>query len=460
LAGSTVHDVQSALHVDRLVVGDVGQDQGRLIGTLTIIDAASGDAQASIPFLEADDEVIPLLSQLARAVGLELLGDLPAEAVARLVEPISRDERAYRLYTEGAALLRSREDTDHVAAFRRFEEATTLDPGFAHAHLGIGSVCAEWYFRCVHGDQALIKRAESAFEHALRLRPDLPASMGGLISTSWLAGQHSERCLELGRQAAALGNDHVEGQASYAMGLLLGGLAEDAVIAFERVQALDPANQSAAWFLPIATAWSGAHDRTPGLAEAFFERFGDDDEIYLWKAISHDARGEAGKAKEAFDQALRIQQSPNLYIEFYAGHFYARQGNPSLAEAVWRRGFRRASARVAEFPDHPRLRSLRLTLAASLDEERPFEEDLRYMRASPSVGDQVYASIGLAIAGRREETLSALEAVVRSGWFIGYFHFFEHLLGLSWLQADPRYREVIRRDHAQRAKLRDRYVVT
>ena len=114
---------------------------------------------------------------------MEIIRDLAVDAGERLRGRLDRGEReglgrplaasfeAYDLFLRGSDLLHYSEDQrTYRVALRMFERSIELDPGLAPAHLGIGIVHKERYYRG-WGGMSSLRMAETSFRRALATTP-------------------------------------------------------------------------------------------------------------------------------------------------------------------------------------------------------------------------------------------------------------------------------------------------
>ena len=74
------------------------------------------------------------------------------------------------------------------------------------------------------------------------------------------------------------------------------GPSAKAIPLYERVISMEPSHQGAHFFLAITFAWSGEYARCIEQGETYFYKFGEDPEVHLWVAVSHDALGNVEEA--------------------------------------------------------------------------------------------------------------------------------------------------------------------
>ncbi len=160
----------------------------RRAGSRVRINAQLMDAQTDFPlWSERYDremkDIFEVQDEIARRIAEALRITLsPQEQEAIAAKP-TLNHQAYDLYLNGKSYARRRTRQDLEYALRMFENAVTLDPGFALAHAAIANVCAQNYYH-YHRDSVWTERALTASQRAVGIQPDLPEVQ---VAQAWIA---------------------------------------------------------------------------------------------------------------------------------------------------------------------------------------------------------------------------------------------------------------------------------
>ena len=208
---------------DRSVTaGQVGQELGashvlagslRRIGNRLRINAQLIDATNEFPLWSERydremEDVFAVQDEIAQKIAEALRIKLSPQEQEALAAKPTQSPQAYDLYLRGRNYARRVVRQDLHVALQMYENAVSLDAGFALAHAGIANVCAQYFTHYEKQDQWL-ERAKAAAERA-------SASGGGepeiLLAQAWidLAEGRKESAIEKAR-AAILRDPDVDG---------------------------------------------------------------------------------------------------------------------------------------------------------------------------------------------------------------------------------------------------------
>lgn len=148
--------IARARQADRLVTGTFAQLGGRIRVDVQLVDVSSGRILSGESVEGPSDELLRRIDGLSNALLARLEG--PRSETTRLVDAMTDNLEAYKLYTTGVERAQSLNNPEAISLF---EKALTLDPGFAMAHARIGYVYGVTW--------TLPARAKPHFERALQL---------------------------------------------------------------------------------------------------------------------------------------------------------------------------------------------------------------------------------------------------------------------------------------------------
>lgn len=234
--------IAQQLHVSTILEGSVRKSGERLRVSVQLIRASEGfhlwseryDRDLSDVFAIQDE----ITEQVVRALRL-VLTDQDKEALARTP---TQSVEAYECYLRGrqATYLMSQEAT--TQAIRMFEEAVSLDPGYALAYAGIADASAYSYM--YYGGRAEdLNRADQASQKAMRLGPDYAECRASRGFSASLSKRYDEADQEF-RTALALNPKLYEAWYLFARSCFAQGRLEEAARFFEEAEQLRPEDQS------------------------------------------------------------------------------------------------------------------------------------------------------------------------------------------------------------------------
>lgn len=356
------------LNVEALVVGTFRLSGEIIQATVALLDEEGEEVWTS-RFLEPLSDVFRVQADIAIDVARELRGKLSGEEAENLQRAISESVDAYRLYLRGAAKLHEESFPSNVEATALFEQALELDPELAPAHVGVGAAYSDRYFFGWEGGAGYLSIAKERFRTALDLDPDNARALRGMVRVHWLRGRPLEN-LSLARDLRRSGDLTLEQLSVVAEAYCFGGLASESLPLLQRIIEADPMNVAAHWFLVVASAWAGRFEETIAAGENYFQRFGEDGEVHIWVAMSHQQRGDLDMARRHLERGFEIS-SQSRPQGFLAG-FLLGQGEEERGRELARllmRDFREA---VAASPDQYFVRQSMVVILAALGERRTF----------------------------------------------------------------------------------------
>ncbi len=169
----SIAEIAAELEVDAIMKGSVMRTSGR---TQVNIQLFPGDRDTHLwarSFGRQDENLLALLSDIARAVAAQVDAVLTAGQESRLAAYGSADLAAQEAYLRARYLLSQGKTAEWPETARLLNEAITLDPEFAAAHSALaGAHVLSGFFGLVPPDEAR-ERAEASVQEALSLDPQL-----------------------------------------------------------------------------------------------------------------------------------------------------------------------------------------------------------------------------------------------------------------------------------------------
>jgi eukaryotic-like serine/threonine-protein kinase len=436
-----------ALGATYLVTGGVQQAAMQLHVTINLLSADGGRIINGAIYDDSFENVFALQRRIAEQLTRQIVGTVSAATQQRMAREPTSSVRALAEYWRGRDYL-DRPGPDPIEpAIVAFEESLRIDPSFALGHAGLGS--AYWRKYVQTKDAAWARRATEETERAKQLDPTEPEVRYTLASVYSGSGRSDEAIAEL---LHVLELQPSSDAAHRKLGEIYGvrRRIDDAVHEFDEAIRLRPDYWESHRAKGLLLWRAGRLSE----AEAAFR-----DVIRLQpdSPIGYQLLGNAHASAGNFDEATRDYQSalshggnfgPNSslgYVYYVQGRFddavaayqlaiKARPGNATthwnLADALRHLGrnvdARREYETARELFDvdlgvdatDTNALSVRATCQARLGRIDKAQADIaRAVELAPDDPDVQYQrALVAAIAGRRDESVSALEKAVAAGY--------------------------------------------
>ncbi len=391
-------DIADQLNAEILITGHYRVIRDQVQVSIGLVAKAEGFQFWSEEFSGQLDEVFLLQERLARRVAAKLVpGRSDGEAVVD-AKPVTRSIEAYEYYARGAREFRIGTPEAMDSAYQYFNKSLAIDPDLIEAHVGVGTIHLDHYYTAHSGGLDNLELAERHFTRALQIDPRLKSALLGLVKTDYHRSEYV-RLLERVQDATWAHGSDIESLVLRAVAYTLGGMADRSIEIFERVIAQDPANQAAQWFLSFATLWAGDTEACLKESANYLRRFGSDPEVRLWRGMAFSSLENHRRAINELRVAQEEWGDENqAYICWWRGLVLMRAGKQEEAQRVWSRGISWAQARLARYPQNPRLATL-LTITAdrALDASKATELKQRWIAPSADQNSQI--SYRLAMLG-------------------------------------------------------------
>ncbi|MGB5660801.1 MAG: protein kinase, partial [Thermoanaerobaculia bacterium] len=169
-------EIASELGVEALVEGSVLRAEGQVRITAQLIDGASDEHLWAESYDRDLENLLALLSDVARAIATEIEVELTQEQERLLTSKTAVNPEVQEFYLKGRSLLNRFEMKHFPEARRLFEQVLAIDPDFAPAISGLASCdFLLGFFGRLPFEEAM-PAAEKGFLRALELDPDLSQS--------------------------------------------------------------------------------------------------------------------------------------------------------------------------------------------------------------------------------------------------------------------------------------------
>ena len=269
-----LREIGAALGVAHVLEGTVRRAGNRVRVNAQLIDARTDAHVWADTFDREITDLFLLQTELAERIAAELRANLSPQEKASMQMHPTADLAAYDLYLRARDLFRwsgagdPRENGEKAVAL--LDEALRRDPQFAVAHALASRFHAELFWFGHDRTSERRKKAKTAAETALRIRPELGDARLALAYYHY----YGARDYGLAREQIALAlraspNDAEVWDAAGAVDRRQ-GLWQDALRNFERARQLDPRNAAVLWNLAETYACVGQYDSArSGFSEGF-----------------------------------------------------------------------------------------------------------------------------------------------------------------------------------------------
>lgn len=236
----TVRDISRELGVEYVLEGSVRRDADRVRISAQLIRAHDETHLWARSYDRSLDAVLPLQTEIARAISGEIHAELPDSVRAGLASARPVRWEAYEAVLKGRYFLERRTADAIQTARKHFERAIALDPGYALAYVGL----ADSHILAVTYDDApaqdAMARGRAAVERALQLDEGLAAGhawQGVILAEYDWDWEGAERAF---RRALELNPNFAYARKLYAEYLSYVGRFEEAIAEARLARQLDP----------------------------------------------------------------------------------------------------------------------------------------------------------------------------------------------------------------------------
>jgi serine/threonine protein kinase/tetratricopeptide (TPR) repeat protein len=454
--------VARELGIGAVLSGRFETHRDRLRITVSLVEA-SGVISWTGEFDESLADIFQVQTRIARGVAGNLGYALTGPAAATLARAESSSADAYDFYLQGAEHLQQGDRESVDVAFDFFERAVRIDPELTEAHIGLGAAYLERFWSGWGGGPGNLTLAEKAFHTALQKDPRNMRARRGLNLTAWHRGTGDSH-LQFARDAARLGEDDIETLLARAEALTTDGPEELATSILERVLALDPLNQSAAWHFPTAYHNAERFADAVKAADNYVQRFGADPFVDMMAANALEHLGKVDAARDRFGRAsdplmqgsLKPGLAPGygLTALLEAGNFHSRHGQRPRAVPLWQRGLEVARAALANDPDSIGMRLYCASFLCVLGNLTELEQQERDAMARAEAADLNpwelrHLAAAHAHVGNTGRAIDILRTTLQRGRLHGrpwlFAPMLEHAAGFDALRREYRAAELQRR---------------
>src|SRR5215472_1719733 len=311
------------LGVDLAVVGSV-QEAGDKLRVVVSLEEVAADRQVwTREFAGSRRHLLGLEDQILASLVTALWLPHNGRDLAQLsVHPTENDE-AYDLYLRGREAVRNFKDVKAIeGALQLYEQALSMDPGFALAYAGLADASLEMYGQ--NDEKLWADKAIHAAREALRQAPTTAEAHFALGRAMCATGHFDQAVAELQHGLQRAPNSD-EGYRRLGSVYLAQGRTEEARRAYEKAIRLSPFYPDDYQTLGEAYLSLGEDDK----ALATFQKLADlvprDAVAYEDIGLVYFRQGQWSQSIPPFQKALAISPYYQTYSNLGAAYFYLKQ---------------------------------------------------------------------------------------------------------------------------------------
>jgi adenylate cyclase len=299
-----VQRVGRELGVQHIVEGSVRRLGNRIRITVQLIDTATGHHVWADRFDRNEEELFTVQDQVVKTIAATLVGRMHAAATERAQRKPPASLAAYELALRGDALPLYRPGSSEEAR-KLFEQAITLDPGYAKAYALLANLeMTDWY-RDFNASPELLDRAFALAQKAIAIDPNDPSSQVAVARLHQTRGAYSRAEYHYGKALELNPNSALLMAGLGDLNITLGD-PEKALEYFREARTLDPFFEPS-WLWPIIGV---AHFMARQYEEAIAALEHANEPPYwahLYMAASHALLGHAERARHHAAETLRLK---------------------------------------------------------------------------------------------------------------------------------------------------------
>jgi serine/threonine protein kinase/Tfp pilus assembly protein PilF len=178
----TAPQVGRELSAAYVLGGSIRRAGNRLRISAQLSETSTGHAVWAERFDRDTSDIFEVQDEMARSIAGALRIKLSPQEERAIAGKPTENAQAYDFYLRGRSYLRRITRSDLEFALQMFERAIELDPNFALAHAGVGSVCG-LYYETHDRSPRWLEKGNAASSRALAIDPQLAE---GLVGQAWI----------------------------------------------------------------------------------------------------------------------------------------------------------------------------------------------------------------------------------------------------------------------------------
>ena len=311
------------LGVNLALVGSVQEAGDELRVAVSLGDVATDRQLWTRDFAGSRTDLLGLEDQIFASLVTALWLRPDGRNLPQLSKHPTENVQAYDFYLRGREAIRNFKDVKDIeAALQFYQQAVSMDPGFALAYAGMADASLELYGQ---KDEKLWRdKAVHAAQEALRLAPTTADAHFALGNVKYATGHFDQAVAELQRGLQLAPNSD-EGYRRLGSVYLAQGRKEEARQAYEKAIQLSPYHPDDYQMLGEADLSLGENDK----ALATFKKLADLDPV---NAVSYEdiglvyfRQGQWSRSIPLFQKALALSPYDQTYSNLGVAYFYLKQ---------------------------------------------------------------------------------------------------------------------------------------
>ncbi len=319
--------------VDAVLDGRIQRDAGRVRVTMQLIRVQDGVQLWADTFDREFTDVFALEDALAEMAAQSIRLQLTGEETRRFTKRSTERPDAYEAYMKGRYFWNKRTDTGLKKGLGYFQQAITLDPGFAEAYVGIADSYATLGLYAVLPPKQAFPAAKNAGTRALQMDDSLAAAHATLGFIYFYYDWNLTASENEFRRALAENPHYAMAHSWYAESLAAKGEYSEAVVEAQRALQDDPLSlivgSNAGWTFALA----GQYDQSVETLKKAIEIEPNFPRTHFRLGEVYEQRGQYAMAIPEFEQAVHLSGG-DPYYEGSLGHAYGASGSSNQARSV------------------------------------------------------------------------------------------------------------------------------
>lgn len=342
-----IRDIAIQLNVDKVLEGSVRKSGSRVRITAQLINAADGYHVWSESYDRDLTDIFEVQDEISGIIANKLRENLsPKQQARHLVKTSTRNLTAYTLYLKGLHFWNKLTPADIRKAIECFEEAITLEPGYAHAY----AMAASAYGYLGSTGQMLPDKAFGI----VQVYADRALELDNSIAEGHIAKANAclcydwkwEEAYELLQKAVQLNPGAIEAYELFGLYYIIMGQKDLAVKTLEEAERLDPLSPVITQSLGSMYIFAGRYDDAIRQANKLLEINPKMRISIEMKGWATGMKGDWNAALPYFEEVHRLTNHP-LKGLMGLGFAYGRLGRKEEAMEI----IRKMEQRQAEEPD-------------------------------------------------------------------------------------------------------------
>ena len=321
------------LKVSALLTGKVLQRGDMLNVQAELVDVTQESQLWGERFTRKLDDIFTIEEEISRQIGEKLRCQLTGEQCARMVKRYTANNEAYQLYLRARFYWAARSNEGLRKALECFEQAISIEPGYALAHAGLADCYAVMSFFGSAPAKEILAKARASALKALEFDRHIPEALA-VVAFCKAASEGGWAEAEQNFREAARAHPECWQLHDY-FGLFLSAMGryDEALAEMERAKELEPLitliKVHAIWILTLARRYEAVVTECNQIVELDLNY----PMTYVWLGIAHGQQSRHEEAVRAMENFARL--SPGLTVaQASLGNALALAGREQEARSV------------------------------------------------------------------------------------------------------------------------------